>query len=82
MGQADSNVSATALKALAVLDLMGEQRRPLSVAEVAERVGADRATAYRMLMTLVQAGYVRRDESPEALPAELQGAVAGAASGQ
>ena len=63
MGEADSNVSATALKALAVLDLMGEQRRPLSVAEVAERVGADRATAYRMLMTLVQAGYVRRDES-------------------
>ena len=62
MGEADSNVSATALKALAVLDLMGEQRRPLSVAEVAEQVGADRATAYRMLMTLVQAGYVRRDE--------------------
>ena len=61
MGEADSNVSATALKALAVLDLMGEQRRPLSVAEVAERIGADRATAYRMLMTLVQAGYVRRE---------------------
>ena len=63
MAEADSNVSATALKALAVLDLMGEQRRPLSVAEVAERVGADRATVYRMLMTLVQAGYVRRDET-------------------
>jgi DNA-binding IclR family transcriptional regulator len=61
MGDADSNVSATALKALAVLDLMGEQRKPLTVAEVAEQVGADRATAYRMLMTLVQAGYVRRD---------------------
>ena len=40
---------------------MGEQRRPVTVAEVAEQVGADRATAYRMLMTLVQAGYVRRD---------------------
>ena len=63
MAEADSNVSATALKALAVLDLIGEQRRPLSVAEVAERIGADRATAYRMLMTLVQAGYVRRDEN-------------------
>jgi DNA-binding IclR family transcriptional regulator len=61
MNEADPNVSATALKALAVLDLMGEQRRPVSVAEVAEQVGADRATAYRMLMTLVQAGYVRRD---------------------
>ena len=32
MAEADSNVSATALKALAVLDLIGEQRRPLSVA--------------------------------------------------
>jgi DNA-binding IclR family transcriptional regulator len=63
MGEAESNVSATALKALAVLDLMGERRRPLTVAEVAEQVGADRATAYRMLMTLVQAGYVDRDDS-------------------
>ena len=57
MGEAELNVSATALKALAVLDLMGEQRRPVSVAEVVEATGADRATAYRMLMTLVQAGY-------------------------
>jgi len=59
--ETDSNISATALKALAVLDLMGEQRQPVTVGEVAEKVGADRATAYRMLMTLVQAGYVRRD---------------------
>ena len=35
MSEPDSNVSATALKALAVLDFIGEQRRPLSVAEVA-----------------------------------------------
>ena len=61
MSEAELNVSATALKALAVLDLMGEQRRPVTVAEVAEATGADRATAYRMLMTLVQAGYVRRE---------------------
>ena len=55
---------------------MGEQRQPVTVGEVAEKVGADRATAYRMLMTLVQAGYVRRDADGQALPAELQGALA------
>lgn len=63
MSEIDSNISATALKALNVLDFIGEQRRPLSVMEVAEGIGADRATAYRMVMTLVQAGYVLRDES-------------------
>jgi DNA-binding IclR family transcriptional regulator len=59
--EVDTNVSATALKALSVLDYIGEQRRPVTVLQVAESMGADRATAYRMLMTLVQAGYVARD---------------------
>lgn len=63
MSTLDTNISATALKALSVLDFLGAQRRPLSVIEVATGIGADRATAYRMLMTLVQAGYVTRDES-------------------
>ena len=63
MTEVDTNISATALKALNVLDFIGEQRRPLSVMEVADGIGADRATAYRMLMTLVQAGYVMRDQS-------------------
>ena len=63
MGEVETNVSATALKAFAVLDLMGELRRPVAASEVAELIGADRATAYRMLMTLLQAGYVRRDEN-------------------
>lgn len=60
-GIVDSNVSATALKALGVLDFLGEQRRPVTVAEVAAGVGADRVTAYRMLMTLVQSGYVQKE---------------------
>lgn len=62
MADIDGNISATALKALAVLDFIGEQRRPLTVQEVAEGIGADRATAYRMLMTLVHAGYVVRED--------------------
>lgn len=48
------------LKALSVLDFVGGQRRPVTVAEVAEGISSDRATAYRMLMTLVQAGYVHK----------------------
>ena len=60
MSDLDTNISATALKALSVLDFVGEQRRPVTVAEVAAGIGADRATAYRMLMTLVQSGYVNK----------------------
>ena len=63
MTEIDSNVSATALKALNVLDFIGEQRKPLTVLEVADGIGVDRATAYRMLLTLVQAGYVARDQN-------------------
>lgn len=61
MSDMDTNVSATAIKALSVLDFVGEQRRPVTVLQVADAMGVDRATAYRMLMTLVQAGYIRRD---------------------
>ena len=61
MPDVDSNISATALKALAALDFLGEQRRPVTVLQVAEALGADRTSAYRMLQTLVQAGYVMRE---------------------
>lgn len=60
MPEVDSNISATALKAFSVLDFVGEQRQPVTAANVAAGLGVDRATAYRMLMTLVQAGYVSR----------------------
>jgi DNA-binding IclR family transcriptional regulator len=63
MNETDTNISSTALKALNVLDFIGEQRRPVSVMEVAEGIGADRATAYRMLLTLLHAGYLMRDQS-------------------
>ena len=60
MPVADSNISATALKAFSVLDFVGEQRQPVTAGGVASGLGVDRATAYRMLMTLLQAGYVSR----------------------
>lgn len=61
MSDLDGNISATALKALTVLDIVGSHPKSVSVQEVADAMLADRATAYRMLMTLVQAGYVTRD---------------------
>jgi DNA-binding IclR family transcriptional regulator len=57
----DSNKSTTALRALRVLEILGGARGPVGVAEVASGIGADRSTAYRMLMTLHDAGYVTRD---------------------
>lgn len=62
MSAADSNKSLTVLRALKVIEFLASGRRPMSVAEVAEGIGADRSTAYRMLMTLMEAGYVTRDE--------------------
>jgi len=53
--------SSTALRALRVLEALGASAGPLSVAEIASDVGADRATTYRMLITLVDAGYALRD---------------------
>jgi len=59
----DSNKSTTAMRALEVMEILAEAGRPVSVAEVAEGIRADRSTAYRMLMTLHAAGYVARDAS-------------------
>ncbi len=57
----DPNKSATALRALNVLEVLSQARAPMSAAEVAVVIDAERSTAYRMLMTLIDAGYVQRD---------------------
>lgn len=62
MTAADGNRSATALRALKVLEILGNASEPVSVATVAQELGADRSTAYRMLITLMDAGYVIRDD--------------------
>ena len=51
------------MRALKVLEALGAAGRPISVLDVAAAIGADRSTAYRMLMTLLEAGYVVRDAS-------------------
>jgi DNA-binding IclR family transcriptional regulator len=51
------------MRALKVLEALGAAGQPVSVLDVAAAIGADRSTAYRMLMTLLEAGYVVRDAS-------------------
>jgi DNA-binding IclR family transcriptional regulator len=58
-----ANTSATALKALRVLEVVAASPRPLSMSEAAEQVDVDKSTVYRMLNTLVDAGYVVRDDT-------------------
>lgn len=58
---ADPNRSTTALRALKVVEVLSEARVPLAATEVAAIIGTERSTAYRMLATLMEAGYVVRD---------------------
>jgi len=53
--RSQSFVSALA-RGLAVIEAFDRARAPLSVTEVAERAGVDRAVARRMLLTLVELG--------------------------
>jgi DNA-binding IclR family transcriptional regulator len=45
------------------LEAVASSPQPISVSEVAEQIHTDKSTAYRMLATLVDAGYVLRDEN-------------------
>ncbi len=60
-GKQSAASSSTALKALRALEVVAQSRDPVSVAEVARQLGEEKVTAYRMLVTLEQAGYVHRD---------------------
>jgi len=55
--------SSTALKALRTLDIIASSRSELSIQDVAELLKTNKLTAYRMLLTLYEAGYVVRNES-------------------
>jgi DNA-binding IclR family transcriptional regulator len=58
-----NGVSTTALKALHTLEIVADSPAPVSVQEVANRLVSDKATAYRMLVTLLKSGFVVRDEA-------------------
>ncbi len=62
MPQKTDNTSSTTLKALRVLEEVAQFPRPVTKSEIVERTGFDLSTTYRLLMTLVEAGYLIRDE--------------------
>lgn len=57
----DTNKSATALRAFRVLETVAQSSEPLPVNEISRRTGLDRATCYRMLRTIEEAGYLVRE---------------------
>ena len=57
------NTSATALKALRVLETVAASSQLVSVSEISDSMSVDKATVYRMLITLTKAGYIVRDEN-------------------
>ena len=56
------NKSSTVLRSFQVLEIVAASSTPMTVNEVSEEIKMDKTTVYRMLMTLVEAGYVIRDE--------------------
>lgn len=53
--------SQTLARGLRALDLLAEADSPLSIAELAQRLGVHRSNAYRLLRTLEEQRYVVRD---------------------
>ena len=54
--------SQTLARGLRALDVLAEADGPISIAELAERLGVHRSNAYRLLRTLEEHRYVVRDE--------------------
>lgn len=54
--------SSTTFKALRVLEAVAASPQPMGLSDVAEAVGFDKSTTYRMLNTLAEAGYIVRDD--------------------
>ena len=61
--KSQSNISSTTLRAFSVLEAVAESSQSVSISDVAEKVHVDRSTAYRMLSTLQEAGYVTQDDT-------------------
>lgn len=56
------DVVKSARRALAILDLLGEQEVPLGFTDLAERLGYPKSSLHGLLRTLVDAGWARLDE--------------------
>lgn len=53
---------STALKTLAVLDVLAASSRPMRLPDIAAAMGLSRPTAYQRLHTLIEAGMVEQDD--------------------
>ena len=60
---AKEDLAQTLLKGLDVLECVAASEDSISAVSVAERTGISRPTAYRLLITLEEKGYVTRDNS-------------------
>jgi IclR family transcriptional regulator, KDG regulon repressor len=58
-----AELSTTVIKALVLLEIVADSSQSLSLSEIASRASFDRSTAYRLLNTLVEAGYLLRDDT-------------------
>ena len=58
---ADRSAIKSLRKAMALLNVIAEADRPLTIAAVAMKAGIPRPTAYRVIQTLVGAGFVEQD---------------------
>jgi DNA-binding IclR family transcriptional regulator len=56
------DISSTAFKALRVFEAVALSPQPVTLSDVAVLVDIDKSTTYRMLNTLIEAGYIVRDE--------------------
>lgn len=61
LAEQDPELIAGFAKGLAVIEAFGEQDQKLTISQVAERVGLERATARRCLLTLTKLGYAEYD---------------------
>jgi DNA-binding IclR family transcriptional regulator len=67
----EANLSQTVLKALEVLECVAEAGVPLNAAEIANRCGLSRPTAYRLLTTLQSRGYVTNNHHEYTLGSKI-----------
>ncbi|MGY8526657.1 IclR family transcriptional regulator domain-containing protein [Paracidovorax citrulli] len=63
----DPNFMLSLARGLTVLEAFSERKRPLTIAQVAQRTGLSRASVRRCLYTLEQLGYVSQEEGRFAL---------------
>jgi len=59
--QYEGNVIKSLDRGIELLEILGNHRHGMGIAELGDSLGADRSTVYRALMTLMNRGYVTRD---------------------